>query len=145
MSTFWRIALAWMLALALPLQGHAAQRLLVGATAPVIAGAEDVQARDAAGESGLHEGLMFGLGSGLASAHASHCDQTAAADGDAVKPASTGSCSACASCCHAAALPPAVPQLPLMPLALPEAPEVHLALAFVWLDGLERPPRPALR
>ncbi|MEO3713678.1 hypothetical protein [Roseateles flavus] len=142
MSTFWRIALAWMLALALPLQGHAAQRLLASAFSPVLAGVEHIQARDAAGEPGLHEGLM----TGLASAHASHCDQTAAAaDGDPAKPASTGSCSACASCCHAAALPPAVPQLPLMPLALPEAPEFHLALAFVWLDGLERPPRPALR
>lgn len=140
MSTFWRIALAWMLALALPLQGHAAQRLLASAAAPVLAAAEVVQAHDAAGEPGLHEGMM----TGLQSAHASHCEQ-AAAQGDPAKPASTGSCSACASCCHAVALPPAVPQLPLMPLALPEAPEVHLTLAFVWLDGLERPPRPALR
>ena len=141
MSTFWRIALAWMLALALPLQGHAAQRLLVGAAVPVHAsiqaqfGAEGMQAHDA---SGQHASLM--------PEPASHCDQAAAAAGaDPAKPASTGSCSACASCCHAAALPPSVPQLPLMPLALPEAPEVHLALAFVWLDGLERPPRPSLR
>ncbi len=38
MSTFWRIALAWMLALALPLQGHASKRLLASAFAPVLAG-----------------------------------------------------------------------------------------------------------
>jgi len=145
MSTFWRIALAWMLALALPLQGHAAQGLLAGAAAPaaaaVLASADDVQARDASGEPGLHEGLM----AGLMRAHAGHCDKAASATAaDPATPASTGSCSACASCCQAAVLPPAVLQLPLMPPALPVAPEVHLALTFVWLDGPERPPRPAL-
>ncbi|MBB2484178.1 hypothetical protein H5407_02950 [Mitsuaria sp. WAJ17] len=143
MSTIWRIALAWMLALSLPLQGHAAQRLLASAASPAAASAEVLgplaapQGREAP-IPGSHEGLT--------DPHARHCDKASAAAGaEAAKPGSTGSCSACASCCHAAALPPTVPQLPLMPPAMPEAPEIHLTLAFVWLDGLERPPRPAQR
>lgn len=144
MSTFWRIALAWMLALALPLQGHAAQRLLVGSALPLPAAA---LARAAV--LPVQDELNAGLHDSMKSGHAGHCDQAAVTAGnagtDVTKRSSTGSCSACASCCHAAALPPSVPLLPLMPTALPAAPEVHLALALVWLDGLERPPRPILR
>lgn len=137
MSTFWRIALAWMLALALPLQGHATQRLLAGGALPSPATA---LARAAAPPA--HDALAAGLHDSMKSGHAGHCDKASASGAaESAKPGSTGSCSACASCCHAAALPPSVPLLPLLAAALPAVPEVHLPLALVWPDSLERPPR----
>ncbi|MGM9514053.1 hypothetical protein ACS5PK_07350 [Roseateles sp. DB2] len=140
MSTVWRIALAWMLALALPLQGHAAQRLAACMGAPALPSAQaphpvfgvHLQARP------LHEGL--------AEAHDSHCDaEQGDVATDAPRHGACSGCSSCAACCHAVALLPTAPPLPLMPEELPVAAVARVALVHVWLDTLERPPRSSMR
>ncbi len=134
MSTFWRIALAWMLALALPLQGHAAQRTLACATTHLPATVRAVAGLQPAAavpthHHALHVQATQGGAQGQPASHAwgpsTHAD----------------SCSACASCCHAAALPPSILQLASLHPELPETPFEQRVLPRVWPDGLERPPR----
>ncbi len=141
MNTFWRIALAWMLALALPLQGHAAQRLLACAAAPVPAMAAVLASPQvgAALSDAHHAQPGHGAHGGAHPGHDAEADAPPSAAADHSPQADR--CSACASCCHAAALPPSLLQLDSVQPALTETPFAPPALPRVWPEGLERPPR----
>ncbi|NCT82488.1 MAG: hypothetical protein GXC94_05050 [Comamonadaceae bacterium] len=121
MSKFWRIALAWLLAMALPIQGYAAQTLLLcapaGHQAPAMA------------EHGGHDHARM-----LEAAKAAPAD-----DGGHAQHA--GKCSVCSACCNAVALTSAVPGLAVAPPDLPEVPTLQAAHDRVMVGGLDRPPR----
>lgn len=130
MNKFWRIALAWLLAVALPIQGYAAQTLL-------LCGPAHHQPRvmdDHAGHAHDHGGM----------AHAEASANASVADGDKTPPAKPGhggKCSACSSCCNAAAITSTVLTVAVAPPDLPEVPTVKVAGERLLIGGLERPPR----
>ena len=124
MSRWHRILLSCLLALALPIQGHAARTMLwCGGMAPttVQAHRHDAQPSTPA----------------VADALAAHHHDAEAAD---AKPAG-GMCSVCAACCTGAALV----QSPLLTPVVAAAPDYGLLTprlhARVAIDSLERPPR----
>ena len=148
MSRFLRIALLWLLALAVPAQGFAAASMLN--CGPGHHGRVSDQART---DNGHDHGGMAGLAADPVPDEdaAIHADepgtQAASADREAapvhhgLHKGKTGSCSACASCCTAAAPPSAAPAFEASP-----APEVFplpapLGVAAFLTDGPERPPR----
>jgi hypothetical protein len=148
MSPLFRAALAWILALALPLQGLAAATMLNCAPEPGVRAAAAAQPH--AGHHGaaahapavLHDpaALHDGAAAHVPAAghgHGAHAGDDAGAD-DAHQ------CSACAACVAGPALPSTVatstpidPACPVVQAPLPR-------LASVVLAGLERPPRSAL-
>lgn len=156
MNRRWRLALMWLLLLALPLQGFAAATMLHCAPNHHAAGVAAMQ--EPVGAS-MHSHAGHGApshdhGASHAASHAasvSHHDHGAAgAPGDAAAPADASpafdtaakaKCSACASCCFGAALPAAPIALPAcVPDAAPSAVPCDEAIGFVT-DGPDRPPR----
>ncbi len=141
-STFWRLMLALLLAVALPLQGYAAHGLHHCAPVPPTAPGVDAHAHHApAPEASPHE-------------HAGHHLEVAGPDGHSDlgkthgetqgKTQGTGKCSACASCCSGLALIPGLPLLDLPaqgPLAVATVPPSPEGLR---LGGLDRPPQSLL-
>lgn len=125
MSRFWRIVFAWILVLALPLQGYAAQAKLFcgpthhGVTAPVTHQHVDVDVD-----------------------HAAHAD-TDLAKAEPATTAGAGKCSACASCCSVVAITGAVVQMPAITPQSPIVATVPQANDGALIAGLERPPRRA--
>ncbi len=113
MSTLWRIALTWLLALALPVQGYAAQTMLLCGPA---------HHRSQASEAHAAHGH-------------DHADKASADAGHA------GKCSQCAACCNAAALATPAVSVAVVPPDLPEVPTVVAAHDRVLVGGLDRPPR----
>jgi len=140
-----RIALMWLLALAVPVQGIAAVRMMHcgpghhGASvahSPAAHAHEDLQHA----ETSLH------APHGMDGAHAHHAVVANDSDDDASNSLTShelanGSCSACASCCTAAALPARLTLFEPSPVhdVLVSHPPRGVA-AFVT-GGPERPPR----
>lgn len=147
-----RTVLTWLLVLALPAQGYAAQAMLFcgpghhgGAASEGIVSVAHDHAEHPGGhtESGAsHEAVHVHAHADTADTHAATDDLGAAADKPA-KAQSLGAdtCSACAACCSAAAMTSTSPTLAALQLT-PEygiaAIEHHGSRAG---DGLERPPR----
>lgn len=134
MSTFWRIALAWLLALALPMQGYAAQTMLLcGPANHHGSGPEHHGGHDHAGMLSEHASAQSTV---MTPAPVQEVDQAGAA---AAKHA--GGCSVCASCCSAVAITAGVVSFAVARPDLPEVPTVQVARDRVMVGGLERPPR----
>ena len=139
MSKFLRIALAWLLAVALPIQGYAAQAMtLCGPAHHQRAVVQDRAANDH-GDAAMHEHHVSVAG---------HDDTgSAAPDGTQDRQAKTfksghaGKCSACASCCSAAALATAVLSVGVIPQHAPVVATIPAGHAHDSLGGLDRPPR----
>jgi hypothetical protein len=139
MSPLLKAALAWILALALPMQGLAAATMLHCASSPapqtVVQGHVDVNTHAHAGHHGVAAADADAAQHGAA--------HSAQASGDT---ADNGGhqCSACAACVAGAALPSAVSVV----LPVETAGAMLLAAAprefSVVLAGLERPPRSRL-
>ncbi|MCH7343816.1 hypothetical protein LZ017_10535 [Pelomonas sp. CA6] len=144
MSRIWRLAFAWLLAIALPLQGYAAQAMtLCGPAhhAPAAAPAAKVLDHPAAVAHMVH------------TAHTAHAtsDASQAAPSDEGSGADeqwpsghAGKCSVCASCCNAAALAVAAPVVPVVPPQPVDVATIPQAQERMWVGGLERPPRALL-
>lgn len=136
MSKFWRIALAWLLAVALPIQGYAAQTMLLCGPANHQSSVTD----DHAAHGHDHASMVHGD----ASDHAHAAASSTAADADkspSAKAGHAGKCSVCSSCCNAAAITTSVVSFAVAPLDLPEVPTVKVAHDRVMVGGLDRPPR----
>lgn len=133
MNKFWRIALAWLLAVALPIQGYAAQTLMLCGPAH-----HQRSVMDGHAAHGHDHGAMAHADMAHAETHAD------ASDVDKTPPAKSshaGKCSACSSCCNAAALTTTVLSFAVAPPDLPQVPTIELAYDRVMVGGLERPPR----
>ena len=136
MSKFWRIALAWLLAVALPIQGYAAQTMLLcGPTHHQSSVVDDHAAHGHDHAAMAHDGAL---------AHASVEMSATAADPDKTPPAKVehaGKCSVCSSCCSAAAITANVVTFAVSLPDLPEVATVKPAHDRVMVGGLDRPPR----
>lgn len=144
--SFWlRITLTWLLALAVPLQGHAAQsRVMCGpdhgdagshvsAVQVVHAAADPDAAADLHAAADPHA---------AAHAHAAQAgDHEPASHADHAKHAEHGKCSVCASCCGALALTSAVPVFEASPAPAHYRAESPTPSPGTIPGGLERPPR----
>lgn len=124
MSKFWRIALAWLLAVALPIQGYAAQTMLL--------------CGPASHQAGLVEGHA-----GPGHDHAAMAQGGDQGQHDAGQHAGphTGKCSLCAACCNAVAILASAMSFAVAPPDLPEVPTLQAAHDRVIVGGLDRPPR----
>lgn len=130
MSKFWRIALAWLLAVALPIQGYAAQTMLLCGPAQHQSVADATTAGPAA-HAHDHAGMA-------------HDDDAAAPDGESSSPGQAkhaGKCSVCSSCCSVVAMMATVVSVAVAPPDLPEVPAIEFADGRVMVGGLDRPPR----
>ncbi|MFH7043266.1 hypothetical protein ABT392_13240 [Paucibacter sp. JuS9] len=136
MSKFWRIAFAWLLAVALPIQGYAAQTMLLCGPANHHSSVMD----DHAGQGHDHASMAHDD----APAH-DHAEMSStAADADktpSAKAGHAGKCSVCSSCCNAAAITTSMVSFTVAPPDLPEVPTVKVAHDRVMVGGLDRPPR----
>ena len=118
-----RIALAWLLAVALPFQGVAAQAMLTCGPAH-----HQVAA--------THEHAMHEHGAATADEHHEHHAKAV------VKSSPAGKCSACASCCGAAAMTTATFTIEVIPpLHAPVVATIPVGKAIESDGGLDRPPR----
>lgn len=136
MSKFWRIALAWLLAMALPIQGYAAQTML-------LCGAADHQG-SLLDEHAMHAHDHAGMVGGDVTAHATADDGMTAQEGAKQSPTQTkhaGKCSVCSSCCSVVALMTRVVSVAVVSPDLPGVATVKPARDRVMVGGLERPPR----
>ena len=141
-----RIALMWLLALAVPVQGFAAASML--SCGPGHHGSAAVHSHDGHPHSHDHA-VAEGAHDHPAVAEASSGFSNDSPSGDHAESAdldkwSKGTCSACASCCTAAALPSTV-----ISFGVSASHDTFFAVvpgnvgAFLT-DGPERPPRPIL-
>lgn len=139
MSKFLRIALAWLLAVALPIQGYAAQAMLLCGPAHHQSAVASDHASHDHGEASMHDDHR---------SMASHEDAEASALDSAqdhhakdFKSGHAGKCSACASCCSAAAIVTAISSVDLTPQHVPVVATIPAGHAHDALGGLDRPPR----
>lgn len=128
MGIFWRITLAWLLAVAMPIQGMAAvsMRLCMALPQPGPA---------------CHEQNMTPMAVAQDQASDLAAEPKAPAAFEDSAPDHAGSCSACAACCHAVAPPSVLPLLEPVAGELPQASALIASHARVLPGGLERPPR----
>lgn len=136
MSKFWRIAFAWLLAVALPIQGYAAQTMLLCGPAnhhSSVMNEHTAQGHEHAGmahdDAAAHADAE--MSAGAADAHKTPSDKAGHA----------GKCSVCSSCCNAAAITTSLVSFAVAPPDLPEVPTVKIAHDRVVVGGLDRPPR----
>jgi len=137
MSKLLQIVLAWLLAVALPVQGFAAPAMLIcvpahhqGTTVhDHVSHERDVGAVHLA-ESVSPPGDAKGSTDASLVPHAK-----------AVKSAHAGKCSACASCCNAAAITSSVFAVEVIPQHAPVVAVIPACNAVDAVGGLERPPR----
>lgn len=139
MSKFLRIALAWLLAVALPIQGYAAQAMMLCGPAHHQSAATHEHGTRDHGNASMHED------------HHSMAMQDEAApptadgaqdhQGKTFKSGHAGKCSACASCCSAAAIATAVVSVDVIPQHAPVVATIPVGHAHDSLGGLDRPPR----
>lgn len=140
MSKFLRIVLAWLLAVALPVQGYAAQAMLMcGPAHHESAAIHDHASHD---HGDLAKDLVISVPShsdvkGSPDASFKHHAKMAKA-GHATK------CSACSSCCSAAAITASVHAVEVIPQHVPVVATIPVGNAVDTIGGLERPPRPLL-
>jgi len=147
MSKFWRIAFAWMLALALPVQGYAAHAMMFcGPAHHGTAQVHDHVSHDH-GDAGQ---TSHDRAHNTAGAHADvEADANPSADGGLVKvksskTAGAGKCSVCSSCCSAAAITTSIIQIEAVPQHETVVATTATAHDLVLIGGLERPPRLSL-
>ena len=142
MSRIWRIAVLWLLALAVPAQGFAAAAMLNCAAGHHGAVSGQTQAHHhsahehdeaAAADTGTEDADEAGGNA------ASNDAKVAAAHG--LHRGKTGSCSACASCCTVAAPPSPVPMFEAMPASDVFQPLTPPGVAAFLTGGPQRPPR----
>ncbi|MGS0753866.1 hypothetical protein ACVBEH_03400 [Roseateles sp. GG27B] len=145
MSTLLRIAFAWLLAVAIPLQGYAASRMLLcgpahhpatvadRVSAPSHPADHPVSHAHAHEHVNAHEQTDIVLTAAI--------DDVRAAPASDAKTGYAGKCSVCASCCHSVALFAEVLAVPAMPhdRTLPSA--LPLVRERVWVGRLDRPPQ----
>jgi len=129
MNRFVQFALACLLALALPVQGFAAQAMLF--CAPVSSSAPQDDRH-----MGSHDHHAQ-----AADAHHAQQGDAQSSDMDPAKSQGHGKCSACASCCSAAALMSGLPSLAVMPLHQALSSSLPRGLERVMTGGIDRPPR----
>jgi len=137
MSKFLRIALAWLLAVALPVQGYAAQAMLLcGPAHHQSAAVHDHASHDHAGasENLTDSGLPHGDATGPLNSSLDHHAKT-------VKSGHGGKCSACTSSCSTAAITTAVLAIEIIPQHLPVVSMIPTGNAVDTVGGLDRPPR----
>jgi hypothetical protein len=139
MNPVFRVALTWLLGLALPLQGYAASSMLLCGTSHHGPQPEQRQPQaPAQGEAAVHHPAAPADAS-AAQPDADTAHAHAAGSGKTV----AGQCSVCAACCNAAALVSTL----VPPLVVPKATVYSVARlephAGFMPGGLERPPRPA--
>ncbi len=141
MSTLLRIAFAWLLAVAIPLQGYAASRMLM--CGPAHHPAAVVERLVATSHPADHP---------MAHTHANVHEQAdrvlvaatldeGSAEPAAAKPGHAGKCSICASCCHSVALLSEVLVVPAMPHDRTLASTLPLVHERAWVGRLDRPPQ----
>ncbi|QPF74133.1 hypothetical protein G8A07_15235 [Roseateles sp. DAIF2] len=134
-SKLWRLMLAWLLAMALPLQGYAAHALMLCGPAHHQSPLVTTQAHATMDHQG-HEGHDS------AEHGAQHHATPDSGDEEQAQPGGhAGACSVCASCCNAAALVTSLPVADFLPPAPVAVATVPVAHARVLTGGLERPPR----
>lgn len=147
-----RALLAFVLALAIPLQGFAAASMLLCGPGHAQAAAPMVASPHAAEADAHHHGTGVAHGHAASDHHASASAaiaQDAPAHAVVVDGASkhapakllTGKCSICASCCSGSAIVSAPYALPLVVTASELTVEPASILVGVTLSRLERPPR----
>nr|WP_316643035.1 hypothetical protein [uncultured Roseateles sp.] len=140
MSKFLQIALAWLLAVALPVQGYAAQAMLMCAPAHHQSAAIHYHASHDHGD----------LAVDLAVSVPSHSDVKGSPDASLnhrakmVKSGHATKCSACSSCCGAPAITASVHAVEVIPQHVPVVATIPVGNAVDTIGGLERPPRPFL-
>ena len=136
MSRIWRIAVMWLLALAVPAQGFAAASMLncrPGHHGTVSGQARADHHHDAHGHDGAAD-------ADEASANVASSDSEAAPT-HGIHNGKTGSCSACASCCTVTAPPSAAPTFEAAPARDVFQPLAPPGVAAFLTDGPQRPPR----
>ena len=140
MSKFLQIALAWLLVVALPVQGYAAQAMLMCGPAH--------HQSAAVHDHALHD--HDDAPENLADSVPSHSDAMASPAASLDHHAKAGSaghaskCSACSSCCGAAAATTAVFGVAVIPLHVPAAATISAGTTAETVGGLDRPPRATL-
>ena len=143
MSRIWRIAVMWLLALAVPAQGFAAASMLY--CGPGHHGMVSGQARaDHDHDAQAHDGAAAADADDADDAD-EHVD-VASSDAEAapahgVHKSKTGSCSACASCCTVTAPPSAVAAFEAVPAPDVFQPLAPPGVAAFLTGGPQRPPR----
>lgn len=135
MSKLWRFALAWLLAVALPIQGYAAQAMLLCGPAHHQAAAAHEPAAHDHGTAALHEDPQ---------SMADHGGVQEDAPAKTFESGHAGKCSACASCCSAAAIATAVVCVDVIPQHAPVVATIPAGHTHDALGGLDRPPRQIL-
>ncbi|MBV8037130.1 hypothetical protein [Roseateles sp.] len=134
MSRFWRIALTWLLAVALPIQGYAAQTMLLCGPAGHQGGVMEERAAHGHDHARMIGGEAHVMGDAGVAVH----------DADEAQPAHAkhaGKCSLCSACCNAVAIMASAVSIAVAPPDLPEVPTVQVARDRVMVGGLDRPPR----
>lgn len=139
MSKFWRIALAWLLAVALPIQGYAAQAMMLCGPTHHQSAAVQVSASHDHGVPAMHDEHRSAASHHGSAVTASDTDQSQQAKD--LKSGHAGKCSACASCCSAAAIATAVLSVAVIPQNSPVVSTIPAGHAHESLGGLDRPPR----
>ena len=145
MSRIWRIAVMWLLALAVPAQGFAAASMLN--CGPGHHGTVSGQAR--ADQHHHHDHNAHGHDGAAADTDtdADEAGENVASIDSEAAPAhglhkgKAGSCSACASCCTVTAPPSAVPAFEAAPAPDVFQPLAPPGVAAFLTDGPQRPPR----
>jgi len=140
MSKLWRIVLAWLLAVALPIQGYAAQTMLLCGPAQHQVAAATATTTGPVAHAHDHAGMAHDDDAG----HAMAETDATAQDGDHPSPGQAkhaGKCSVCSSCCSVVAMMAAVVSVAVAPPDLPEVPAIEFADGRVMVGGLDRPPR----
>ena len=138
MSKILQIALAWLLAVALPVQGYATQAMLLCGPAHHQSAAA-VHDHASHGHDGASENLTESL-----SSHGDAMDSLEASlvrHAEPVKSGHAGKCSACSSCCNAAAIATSVSPVEVIPQHGPVVAMIPTGTAVDTVGGLERPPR----
>jgi hypothetical protein len=134
-----KVALMWLLTLAVPVQGFAAASMFNCGPGHHGTAQAQAQMHEAHAAHATHDHGDDGVAPDRPHAHAD-----APADADAAPVVHKGSCSACASCCMGAALPVSdlgFDALPVHDVIVPLAPP---RIAAFLTGGTERPPRPSL-
>jgi len=140
MRKFLQIALVWLLAVALPVQGYAAQAMLMcGPAHHQSAAVHDHASHDHSDASEDLADAVPSLGDATGSTDASLDHHT-----KMVKSGHASKCSACSSCCSTAAITTSVLASEVIPQHVPAVATIPAGNAVETIGGLDRPPRPFL-
>jgi len=138
MSKFLQIALAWLLAVALPVQGYAAQAMLMcGPAHHQSAAVHDHASHDREGAAEEMADSVTSYDDAMGSQ-----DASLGSHAKTVKSGHASKCSACSSCCSAAAITTSILAVEVIPQHVPIVATIPAGNAVETLGGLERPPRP---